>query len=63
MERLTSPLLATHLLAAPAWATLGLGVRDPRMRERAAAAVASFVLDRLEERELADDRQLALPIA
>lgn len=62
MERLTPPTLAATILDAPAWAQLGLAVRDPRMRERAAQAVAAFVIQRLEGEEPIDDRQLALPI-
>jgi len=49
MSRVARPeALTAAILAAPAWAHLGLAVRDPRMRERAAQEVAETVLDRLE---------------
>jgi hypothetical protein len=40
--------ISAAILAAPAWARVGLTVRDPRLRERAAQELAETVLDRLE---------------
>jgi len=55
--------VAQSLLAAPAWAQLGLTVRDERMRERAAEALAARIASELDDdRPVYDDRQLALPI-
>ena len=49
MERVASPsALTAAILATPRWALLGLGVRDSRLRERAALEVAETLLDVLE---------------
>jgi hypothetical protein len=40
--------ISTVLLSAPAWARLGLTVRDERMRERAADVLAATILERLQ---------------
>jgi len=57
MERLTPPTLAAAILDAPAWAKIGLTLPDEAMRQRAADALAGFLLDKI-----GDERQLALPI-
>jgi len=49
MERVaTSSASTAAILAAPAWAHIGLTMPDSRMRERAAQELAETVLDRLE---------------
>jgi hypothetical protein len=55
--------LSSILLNAPTWARLGLAVRDPRLRERAADALAATIVQRLEEPARAENvDQLALPL-
>jgi hypothetical protein len=55
--------LSSILLSAPAWARLGLTVADPRLRERAADALAATIVERLENPAPAVDRhQLMLPL-
>ena len=55
--------LSLILQNAPTWARLGLTVRDPAMRERAADALAATIIDRLEEPlHLPNRDQLALPL-
>lgn len=50
-------------LGASAWARVGLTVRDERMRERAADAIAATIVERLNEPIRVNDRnQLALPL-
>jgi hypothetical protein len=49
MDRIDQQRLAAILLNAPAWARLGLAVRDERMRERAADTLAGIVAARLGE--------------
>jgi len=60
MERLDARHIAEILAEAPVWARLGLGVRHPRMRERAAHRLAEAVVERLGERPGADPDQLVL---
>ena len=55
--------LSSILLNAPGWVRLGLTVREPRLRERAADALAATIVERLDEPVFADDvNQLALPL-
>jgi hypothetical protein len=55
--------LSLILQNAPAWVRLGLTVRDPRLRERAADALAATIMQRLDEPVHVEDRsQLALPL-
>ena len=55
--------LSFILFNALAWARLGLTVPDPRLRERAADALAATIVRKLDEAEHAPDRdQLALPL-
>lgn len=55
--------LATILLTVPAWARLSLTVPDPRLRERAADALAATIVQRLDEPlHVVDRDQLALPL-
>jgi vancomycin permeability regulator SanA len=43
----SSSALTAAILSAPAWAKIGLTMRDERMRERAAQELAETLLDRL----------------
>jgi hypothetical protein len=55
--------LSLTLQNAPAWVRLGLSVKDPRLRERAADALAATIMQRLDEQVQVEDRnQLALPL-
>jgi hypothetical protein len=55
--------LSLILQNAPGWVRLGLTVRDPRLRERAADALAATIIQRLDEQVQVEDRnQLALPL-
>lgn len=44
-----SAALSAIILDAPAWALIGLAVRDLRLRQRAAQEIAETVLDRLDK--------------
>lgn len=49
------------ILAAPAWARLGIAVRDPRLRARAAEKLARTILEELDDDALVHDaNQLSL---
>lgn len=49
------------ILAAPAWARLGIAVRDPRLRARAAERLARTILEELDDDALVRDaNQLSL---
>jgi len=54
--------LCDILMNAPAWARVGLTMRDPRMRERAADALAATIQDRMHPQHRPDPGQLALPL-
>lgn len=55
--------LSLILQNAPTWVRLGLAVPDPRLRERAADALAAKIFECLNEPLRIDDRnQLALPL-
>jgi hypothetical protein len=55
--------LSLILQNAPAWVRLGLSVSDPRLRERAADALAATVVQRLDEPVQVEDRnQLTFPL-
>ncbi|MCW3797130.1 hypothetical protein OMW55_04825 [Sphingomonas sp. BN140010] len=55
--------LSLILQSAPAWVRLGLTVPDPRLRERAADALAATIVERLDEPIRIEDRnQLVLPL-
>ena len=55
--------LSLILQSAPTWVRLGLAVPDPRLRERAADALAAKIIERLDEPIRVEDRnQLALPL-
>lgn len=55
--------LSLILQNAPAWTRLGLTVPDPRMRERAADALAATIVAKLDDTPVTVDRdQLPLPL-
>lgn len=55
--------LSSILQGAPAWIRFGLTVRDDRLRERAADAMAATIIQRLKEPAKTGDRdQLPLPL-
>lgn len=56
------PELAAAILSAPTWAKLGIGVRDPRLQERAAHVLAERVVDAMAGGDKPDSQQLVLPI-
>ncbi|MBN2971185.1 hypothetical protein JW805_04045 [Roseomonas aeriglobus] len=63
METLTPDPLANALLHAPAWQRLGIVVADPRLREKAAKALAVSVIDELNrDQPYHDPRQLSLSL-
>lgn len=62
MERIDRARLADILLNAPAWARVGLTVRDARMRERAADALAATIVERLTMPMAVDHDPLPLPV-
>lgn len=55
-QRLDPGRLSAIILNAPAWARVGLTVRDERLRERAADALAATIVERLREPVETDDR-------
>ena len=51
------------ILNSPAWARVGLTMRDERMRERAAETLAVTILQRMENPpQIIDRNQLTLPL-
>jgi hypothetical protein len=62
MAHLDRTQLREILMNAPASARVGLTMRDPRMRERAADALAAMIEDRMQPRHRPDPGQLALPL-
>lgn len=63
MATMDRALLSSIILAAPAWARVGLTMRDTQMRERTADALAATIVERLAEPPALPDRnQLCLPI-
>ena len=62
MDQLSTTISAA-IRSAPAFARLGLSMRDERMRERAAEALACVIRDCLEHPIAgADENQLTLPL-
>jgi len=49
MERIDPDHLSEIILSAPAWARIGITVRDTRLRERAADALAEEIIERIEQ--------------
>jgi hypothetical protein len=61
--RMERDQIADTILNAPAWARVGLTVRDERLRERAADAVAATIIARLTAPpSIVDRNQLTLPL-
>lgn len=54
--------LSQIILNAPAWARVGLTMRDERMRERAADALAASIMERLNPLPKPDPNQMNLPL-
>ena len=61
MERIERKTLTALLLNSPAWARVGLTVRDERLRERAAEALAETIMEHIDPSPDLRD-QLCLPI-
>ena len=62
MQIPTPELVRAAIEAAPAFARLGLSVRDPRLRARAAGALAEAIVEGLDRPPPVDPGQLALPL-
>lgn len=62
MTRIEPSRLSALLLDTPAWARLGLAVRDPALRARAADAIAGDIAARIDAPPPPDRDQLALPL-
>ncbi len=62
MERLTLPFLSEVILNSPAWARVGLTLRDDRVRLRAADALAATIIQRVNEPDEIDGNQLVFPL-
>lgn len=62
MERIERQELSAILLAAPAWARVGLTMPDERIRERAADTLAATIIEKLEGSSPPDLNQLNLPL-
>jgi hypothetical protein len=63
MERLSPDAVSAAILAAPAFAHLGLSVRDARLRARAVDALSVAIVEGLERRREPEvEGQLALPL-
>jgi len=55
--------LSLILQTSPTWVRLGLTVRDPAIRERAADALAATIIDRMDEPvTVPDANQMPLPL-
>jgi 2C-methyl-D-erythritol 2,4-cyclodiphosphate synthase len=63
MSSLDSHALSEAILAAPAWALIGVTMPDERMRLRAADELARAIMEQLEQEGVAEGlEQLVLPI-
>lgn len=63
MDQLSPATLSAAIMSAPAFARLGLSMRDARMRERAADALAVAIVEGLERpRPDHDGSQMKLPL-
>lgn len=62
MKRLThtTETIAHALLAAPAWALVGLTMQDDQMREAAAETLAMKIVETIEAPVVNDPNQLSL---
>lgn len=62
MDHPSPAVISAAIKSAPAFARLGLSVRDARLRERATDALAVAIAERLERPvEPRDENQMALP--
>ena len=55
-------IIAAAIVDAPAWALVGLTMPDADMRERGAEELARWIVERIDPRPAADQRQLGLPL-
>lgn len=63
MDQLSPATVSAAIRSAPAFARLGLSMRDANMRERAADALAVAIVERLEQpRPEHDGNQIPLPL-
>lgn len=63
MEPASPAVISAAIKSAPAFARLGLSMRDARLRERAADALAGVIAERLQQpAELHDENQMTLPL-
>jgi hypothetical protein len=62
MERINALTITNTLLSAPAWALIGLTVRDDQMRESAAAELADLIVRDIQPMASEDRDQLPLPL-
>lgn len=63
MDHLTPATVSAAIMSAPAFARLGLSMRDPNTRERAADALAVAIVERLEHAPPDHDgNQIPLPL-
>ena len=54
--------IAPVILGAPAWARVGITVRDPRLRARAAETLARTILEELGDGPVHDANQLSFAL-
>jgi hypothetical protein len=62
MDRIDPARLSAAILHAPGWARVGITMPDEGLRERAASALASAIVEELDPPDLPDRRQIALPL-
>ncbi|KTR82510.1 hypothetical protein NS277_13450 [Novosphingobium barchaimii] len=63
MSQLDPHAISEAILAAPAWALIGVTMADERMRLRAADGLAHAIVEQLERDDDQEDvKQLSLPI-
>ena len=62
MQRIDLPTIQSAINAAPAFARIGLSVRNERLREQAVHALSVAILEHLGELPSRDSRQLTLPL-
>ncbi len=63
MERIDAALITDTLLKAPAWALIGLTMRDDQMREAAAAELAGLIVREIAPAAVENRDQLILPMS
>jgi hypothetical protein len=61
MEQINRTAIAEAIATqSPGWARVGLTMRDPELRRRAADAIAAVIIEVIEPDEQPDPRQLPL---